>query len=127
MGCFIFQSTLPPKTQDQTSTHYPTLKTNPTHFYDRAVISVKSIFGPFRVAVLWLCHDLLRLALHARDRLERPRRVALGRHLDVDYGAILVEAWELWAAGFVVLGKTCLYMYGQLLAADSQLKSCTRV
>ena len=62
--------------------------------HDGAVISVKSIFGSFRVAVLRLCHDLPRLALHARDRLERPRRVALIRHRDVDYGAVRVSAGE---------------------------------
>ena len=56
-----------------------------------AVISVESVLGPFRVAVLRLSHDLLHLALHARACLERARRVALGRHLDVDYGAVRVS------------------------------------
>ena len=68
------------------------------------MISMESILCPFRVAVLRLCHDLFRLALHARDRLERPRRVALGRHLDVDYGAVRVSGGEFWAV-LVIFGK----------------------
>ena len=39
------------------------------------MISVECVAGPFGVAVLRLSHDLLRLALHARDRLEWPGRV----------------------------------------------------
>ena len=87
----ITTRTLLQKTRTFFDTHsFRTLAQNRI-FPDRAVISVESVLGSFRIAVLRLCHDLLRLALHARDRLERPRRVALGRHLDVDYGAVRVS------------------------------------
>ena len=75
------------------------------------MIPVERVLGCGGVAVLRLSHDLLRLALHALDLLERAGCVALGRHLDIDYGAVRVSGGERPLAALVVLGKIDLKIF----------------